>query len=133
MRTSLLGNTVSGVFTPVLKKHTSRLDLIELLSVGIDKMKRNFEPLKQQINDWQTREVTDDHAKLVIYRAVVEEKFPLKLLTSVHEHYFTPQYEAFLPRTMWSLSNAFTSALKQLAPIRQFQMTAKLGAFLEGV
>ena len=43
-----------GDFTPVLHKHTSRLDLIELLSVGVDKMQRNFDPLKQQIEDWKT-------------------------------------------------------------------------------
>jgi PAS domain S-box-containing protein len=33
-------------------------------------------------------------------------------------------------RTMWSLSNAFTSACKELDPIPQFKATAKLGAFL---
>jgi len=32
---------------------------------------------------------------------------------------------------MWSLSNAFTSAFKDLNPIPQFKATAKLGAFLE--
>jgi hypothetical protein len=32
---------------------------------------------------------------------------------------------------MWSLSNAFTSALKQLDPVPQFRATAKLGPFLE--
>jgi hypothetical protein len=42
-----------------------------------------------------------------------------------------PQYEEFRPRTMWSLSNAFTSAFKELDPIPQFKATAKLGAFLE--
>ncbi len=31
---------------------------------------------------------------------------------------------------MWSLSNAFTSAFKKLAPVPQFKATAKLGAFL---
>jgi len=35
------------------------------------------------------------------------------------------------PRTIWSLSNAFTSAFKGLAPIPQFKATAKLGEFLE--
>jgi hypothetical protein len=30
-----------------------------------------------------------------------------------------------------SLSNAFTSAFKDLDPIPQFQVTAKLGVFLE--
>jgi len=31
---------------------------------------------------------------------------------------------------MWSLSNAFTSALKSLDPIPFFQATAKVGAYL---
>lgn len=34
-------------------------------------------------------------------------------------------------RTIWSLSNAFPSAFKELDPIPQFKATAKLGGFLE--
>jgi len=34
---------------------------------------------------------------------------------------------------MWSLSNSFTSAFKELDGTPQFQATAGLGAFLEGV
>jgi hypothetical protein len=45
--------------------------------------------------------------------------------------YFEPIYEEFRPRTIWSLSNAFTSAFKELEPIPQFKATAKLGEFLE--
>ena len=45
--------------------------------------------------------------------------------------YFEPKYEEFRPRTIWSLSNAFTSAFKGLDPIPQFKATAKLGEFLE--
>jgi hypothetical protein len=37
----------------------------------------------------------------------------------------------FEPRTTWSLSNAFTSAFKELDPIPRFKATAKLGGFLE--
>jgi len=37
----------------------------------------------------------------------------------------------FEPRTIWSLSNAFTSAFKELDSIPQFKATAKLGEFLE--
>jgi len=51
----------------------------------------------------------------------------------VHELYFNPENEEFQPRTMWSLSNAFTSAFKELDPIPQFKATAKLGSFLEAV
>jgi len=32
---------------------------------------------------------------------------------------------------MWSLSNAFTSAFKELDPIPRFKATANLGAFPE--
>jgi hypothetical protein len=49
----------------------------------------------------------------------------------VHDLYFEPKYEDFQSRTIWSLSNAFTSAFKELDPIPQFRATAKLGEFLE--
>ena len=53
------------------------------------------------------------------------------LASPVHNLYFNPEHEEFAPRTLWSLSNAFTSALKQLDPIPQFRATAKLAPFLE--
>jgi hypothetical protein len=56
---------------------------------------------------------------------------PKHLARIVHDLYFVPKYEDFRPRTMWSLSNAFTSAFKELDPIPQFKATAKLGEFLE--
>jgi hypothetical protein len=55
------------------------------------------------------------------------------LARRVHELYFNPEHEEYQPRTMWSLSNAFTSALKELDPIPQFRATANLGAFLDAV
>ncbi len=51
----------------------------------------------------------------------------------MHDLYFNPRCERFQPRTLWSLSNAFTSAFKELDPIAQFKATAKLGALLEAV
>jgi len=52
------------------------------------------------------------------------------LAKPVHAQYFNPQHEEFQPRTMWSLSNAFTSAFKELEPIPQFRATAKFVGFL---
>jgi len=73
-------------------------------------------------------------AKLIIYRAFVEGELeaPKHLARRVHDLYFNPQYEEFAPQTRWSLSNAFTSAFKELDPVPQFKATAKLGPFLEG-
>jgi hypothetical protein len=48
-----------------------------------------------------------------------------------HDLYFEPRYGEFRPRTIWSLSNAFTSAFKELEPIPQFKATAEFGEFLE--
>jgi hypothetical protein len=83
---------------------------------------------------WQRNELTDVTAKVVIYEAFIEGALeaPKHLARSVHVLYFEPKYEEFRPRTIWSLSNAFTSAFKELDPIPQFKATAGLGEFLEG-
>lgn len=56
---------------------------------------------------------------------------PKHLVRGVHDHYFNPHGEGFAPRTLWSLSNAFTSAFKNLDPVSQFNVTAELAHFLE--
>jgi hypothetical protein len=121
------------VFTPVLAKHSKSFSLIDCVSVGVDRMQRNFEPMRTQVEVWQWSALTDVTAKVVIYEAFVEGKLaaPKHLARTVHDLYFEPKYEAFQPRTIWSLSNAFTSAFKDLEPIPQFKATAKLGEFLE--
>jgi hypothetical protein len=123
----------SGVFAPVLAKHSKSLSLVDCISVGVDRMQRNFEPMRRQVEAWQRSEWTDVTAKVVMYEAFVEGKLeaPKHLARNVHDLDFEPKYEDFRPRTIWSLSNAFTSAFKELDPIPQFKATAKLGEFLE--
>ena len=123
------------MFTPVLAKHSKSFSLIDCISVGVDRMQRNFEPLRRQVESWRAEQLSAEAAKLTIYRAFIEGdlEVPRHLARRVHELYFNPQHEEFQPRTMWSLSNAFTSGFKELDPIPQFQATAKLGRFLEGV
>jgi len=122
----------SGVFTSVLAKHSKSFSLIDCVSVGVHRMQRNFEPMRKQVEVWQRSELTDVRAKVVIYEAFVEGRLeaPKHLARTVHDLYFEPKYEEFEPRTIWSLSNAFTSAFKELDPIPQFRATAKLGEFL---
>ena len=56
---------------------------------------------------------------------------PKHLARTVHDLYFEPRYEEFRSQTIWSLSNAFTSAFKELDHVPQFKATTKLGEFLE--
>ena len=49
----------------------------------------------------------------------------------MHDRYFEAEYKEFMSRTIWTLSNAFTSPFKELEPIPQFRATAELSEFLE--
>jgi len=98
-------------------------------------MQRNFEPMRKQVEDWRAQQMSAAEAKLTIYRAFIEGDLdvPRHLARMVHNLYFNPQHEEFNSRTMWSLSNAFTSSFKELDPIPQFRATAKLAGFLQSV
>lgn len=121
-----------GDFQPVLAKHSKHFSLQNALSVGVDQMQRSFGPMVRAVEHWRESRLTDVAARLIIYRAFIEAELdvPRYLAPAVHDSYFSPQHEEFAPRTMWSLSNAFTSAFKELDPIPQFKATARLGAFL---
>lgn len=122
-----------GDYSPVLAKHSKNFSLLDALAIGVDRMQRNFEPMCRQVEAWRARQITDMTAKLVIYAAFVEGTLvvPRHLARIVHSQYFNPQFEEFQPRTIWSLSNAFTTAFKELEALPQFRATAKLGSFLQ--
>jgi hypothetical protein len=88
--------------------------------------------MRKHVEAWQQSELTDVTAKVVVYGGFVEGKLeaPKHLARTVQDLYFEPSYEEFRPRTIWSLSNAFTSAFKTLESIPQFKATAKFGDFL---
>ena len=123
----------NGDFEPLLAKHTKNFNLVRALSGVIDDMQRNFAPMVQSVERWRDSQLSDVSAKLLIYRAFVEAELdvPHHLDRRIHDLYFNPPQEDFQPRTVWSLSNAFTSAFKELDPIPQYRATAKLAGFLQ--
>jgi len=126
----------SGDFTPLSHKHTNNLQLQDAISIAVDRIHRGFEPLKQKVQQMRELVLTEKTVKILIYDAFMDRKLkgiPRQLMPVVHDHYFHPQHEAFYPRNLWSLSNAFTSAFKKLAPVKQFEVTARLGSFLTSV
>lgn len=121
-----------GDFSPVLSKHSKNFNLVDSLSVGVDRIQRSFEPLQRTVADWKANILSPNDARLVIYEAFVEGKLAVspKLMKSVHNHYFEPLYDEFKGANLWSLSNAFTSSFKELKPFQQYAATAKLGPFI---
>jgi hypothetical protein len=57
--------------TPVLAKHLKSFSLSDCISVGVDRMQRNFEFMRRQVEVWQKSELTDVTASVVIYEAFV--------------------------------------------------------------
>jgi len=82
------------VFTPVLAKHSKSFSRIDCISIGVDRMQRNSEPMRKQVEVWQRSELTDVTAKVVIYEAFVEGRLeapPKHLARTVHDLYFEPK------------------------------------------
>lgn len=124
-----------GDYSPVMRKHTKHVEIEALLAVAVDQMQRNFDPMRRQIEFFRGCDLSDQRAKLIIYEAFFGGRadLPKHLGSVVHKHYFEPTYSDFEPRTLWSLENAFTSALKELEPVARLRYTGQLAPFLSAM
>jgi hypothetical protein len=120
-----------GDYTPVMRKHTRNFNLADALSIGVDNIQRNFEPMVKDVERWQDAQLTDASAKLLIYEAFVEGgmELPKHLMRPTHDYYFQPPHDEFAPRTVWSLNNAFSGASKALEPIPLQRAASEIGQF----
>src|SRR5215470_582136 len=81
-----------GDYTAILAKHSKHFSLKDSLAIGVDRMQRNFGPLKEQVEEWRATQLSTAAAKLLIYQAFIEEEtgFPKHMARRVHELYFQP-------------------------------------------
>lgn len=122
---------LSGDFMPLSVKHSANLDLDDALALGVDRIRRRFGNVQTEINEKKAKELTDNRAESLIYKAFTYGKFPVSLFRAVHREYFVePSHKEFAPRTLFSLENAFTSSFKRLQPMQQFEQTSRLAKFL---
>ena len=64
----------AGDFNIVLAKHSKNLNLKHSISIGIDEAQRGFEPMQLQVEAWKEIQVSDDRARLAIFKAFVEDE-----------------------------------------------------------
>lgn len=130
----------SSDFQPVFAKHIHSMSMTDIAVLCVQRLQESIGSMQEQIAKLNSRYVTDREAKEIIYDAFVSRSFglPQAMFMKVHELYFNTTVfaisdaysQAFGPRTLWSLSNAFTTAFKSLVPIQKFRCTAKLADFL---
>ena len=72
--------------------------MVDTLSVGVDRIQRNFEPMQRQVESWRQTQITDAQAKLIFYSAFVDGRLeaPKSLLPDAHRLYFEPEYPGVL-------------------------------------
>jgi hypothetical protein len=56
--------------------HSKHFSLEDSLAIGVDRMQRNFGPLKQQVEEWQALQLSAASAKLLIYEARPQRASP---------------------------------------------------------
>lgn len=122
---------LTGDFHPLLAKHSKNFNLIDALSVAVDRIQRSIGGVEKSIEFKKNYWLDEESARNMIYRAFLIDKFPMSLMRSIHHEFFlAPSYEEFKPKNLWSLENTFTNCFKKLKPVQQFEATAKLGKFL---
>ena len=121
----------SGDFNPMLQKHSKNLDLVESVSIAVDRIQRQWQPLRTAIDYKRNHFLNEDVARNMIYRLFTDYKLPISLFRTVHKEFFIePSYEEFREKTLWSFENAVTTAFKKLNPIRRYEQTARIGRFI---
>ena len=122
----------SGDVIALRRKHTARFNLNADISIAIDRYQEHLTSLRGQIGGLQEQPLEDREAKLRIFEAFAQEILPLRFFPWVTAAYFKPHPELMAdcqPRTAWGLHNAFTRAIREMAPAPAFAATTKLGRF----
>lgn len=119
----------SGDFVAMNRRHTAGFDLNADLSKAVDRFERHLATFGGKLDALKARPLSEAEAKVLIFEAFHQDILPIRLFDTVAAAYLRPRDDMpdVAPRTMWGLHNAFTRALKQLAPAPAFAATSRLG------
>ena len=105
--------------TMVLKRrHTSRIELGDLVVTAVDELEMEFLNLETVSEDLKLHEVSADEARAVIVRAAEVNAINSCDIVPIFREFQKPCHEEFAEPTRWSLLNAFTEHAKKYSPGR---------------
>jgi hypothetical protein len=109
------------------RKHTSALNLRTELSGAVLRFQEHFGRLTCEIEHLKERALEDTAAKVMMHDVFAGGLLPLRFLPEVSRSYFNPQIPDFIPRTAWSLHNAFTASAKAMPMTTRLPAIQALG------
>lgn len=110
----------------VSHKHTISLVLCDLVDLAMRRFIGESRKLAAAIAALQSLPMTDAHAARAIMDATFYDEMPERFALAIWKQWKTPAHADFLPRTGWSLHNAFTEVAKSMAPATQYTLLRAL-------
>ena len=112
-------NLAFGGTTVIKRRHTSRIELTDLVDVAMGKLEDEFLTLETVCQYLQVRRIaSDDEARAVIVRAAEMNAINSCDIVPVFREFKQPRHAEFREPTWWSLLNAFTETIKKYTPAR---------------
>ena len=128
------GMIIGDIIT--MRKHTGEVfpALKEMMKVAVARMERDFEKTQADVLIMKDIDLTTTLAAELVGRMFVEERIlNSNEVNEVVRQWRNPRFDDFKPRTMWSLYNAATWAMKDSTPDRKISALKKLHEFSMGV
>src|SRR4029079_8518601 len=112
------------------RKHTVHVfrDMPDLIYRMLGQVSSMREWIDGEIAAMKTRELPPAHAHHLMVEAIRANVLPASRLPKVLEAWEEPKHEEFVPRTAWSLFNAFTEVAKGSGPRAQMEGSLKLSS-----
>lgn len=129
----------SGSYGSVVlrKRHTSRLDLAAVVPSAIDQFVEKAGAFRLDIDRMRDCRLADGTAKEVVFDAFTGPApvLPLRCLLAVSRLYFDDEEQRakFPDRSLWSLNNAFTEAVKPLKEFPRHNASLRIGRYFSRV
>lgn len=111
-------NLCFGGAAKIQRKHTSGIDLIDLIPNAFDAIDQQYVKLETRVNELKRELLSIDEAKLVTVRAAEMKAIPSCDIIPVLKEFKNPQHDSFRYNNAWSLYNAFTETAKKYSSPR---------------
>ena len=112
-------NMAFGGTAVIKRRHTSRIELTELVNIAVNELENEFLTMETVCEDLKVQYLrNDDEARSRIVRAAEIGAINSSDIVPVFREFKHPSHEEFAEPTRWSLLNAFTETVKKYTPQR---------------
>ncbi|OGV40389.1 MAG: hypothetical protein A2X48_23565 [Lentisphaerae bacterium GWF2_49_21] len=117
-RIAVCDNMAFGGEVVIHRKHTSRIEIEELIPQAFDRLAYQYVRLEERIGEMKIEAVSVDQARVITVMAAEIKAIPSCDILTVLKEFKEPRHEEFSDPTKWSLYNGFTETAKKYSPAR---------------